>query len=78
MRGGAGVWLSSVSKTRPRALVGRVGANLVDVQHIREGLDLHIQETAIQLVLETRGPEHAAAVHAAIQAGGYEEATEIR
>jgi threonine dehydratase len=59
-------------------LVGRVGANLVDVQHIREGLDLHIQETAIQLVLETRGPEHAAAVHAAIKAGGYEEATEIR
>jgi threonine dehydratase len=59
-------------------LVGRTGANLVDVQHIREGLDLHIQETAVQLVLETRGPEHAAAVRAAIEAGGYEEATEIR
>ena len=59
-------------------LIGRTGANLVDVQHIREGLDLHIQETAVQLVLETRGPEHAAAVRAAIEAGGYEEATEIR
>ena len=59
-------------------LIGRTGANIVDVQHIREGLDLHIQETAIQLVLETRGPEHAAAVRAAIEAGGYEEATEIR
>ncbi len=58
-------------------LVGRTGANLVDVQHIREGLDLHIQETAVQLVLETRGAEHAAAVRAALQAGGYEEATEI-
>jgi threonine dehydratase len=58
-------------------LVGRSGANLVDVQHIREGLDLHIQETAVQLVLETRGPEHAAAVRAALEAGGYEEATEI-
>ena len=53
-------------------LVGRTGANLVDVQHIREGLDLHIQETAVQLVLETRGPEHAAAVRAAIEAGGYQ------
>jgi threonine dehydratase len=59
-------------------LVGRSGANLVDVQHIREGLDLHIQETAVQLVLETRGPEHAAAVSAAIREGGYDEATPIR
>ncbi|HUY58167.1 MAG TPA: threonine ammonia-lyase [Solirubrobacteraceae bacterium] len=59
-------------------LIGRTGANLVDAQHIREGLDLHIQETAVQLVLETRGSEHAAAVRAAIEAGGYEEATEIR
>jgi threonine dehydratase len=59
-------------------LIGRAGANIVDVQHIREGLDLHIQETAVQLVLETRGPEHAAAVRAAIEAGGYQEATEIR
>jgi threonine dehydratase len=58
--------------------VGRTGANLVDVQHIREGLDLHIQETAVQLVLETRGPEHAAAVRTAIEAGGYQEATEMR
>jgi threonine dehydratase len=58
-------------------MVSRTGANLLDVQHIREGLDLHIQETAVQLVLETRGAEHAAAVRAAIEAGGYREATEI-
>ena len=38
--------------------VGAEGANLLDVQHIREGIDLHIRETAVQLVLETR--EHAA------------------
>lgn len=57
--------------------VSKTGANLLDVQHIREGLDLHIQETAVQLVLETRGAEHAAAVRAAIEAGGYQEATEI-
>ena len=35
------------------------GANLLDVEHIREGFDLHVRETAVQLVLETRGPEHA-------------------
>ncbi len=60
------------------AAIGAAGANLLDVQHIREGLDLHIQETAVQLVLETRGPDHAAAVRAAIEAAGYHEATEIR
>ncbi|MCL2418449.1 MAG: threonine ammonia-lyase [Conexibacteraceae bacterium] len=59
-------------------VIGRSGANLLDVQHIREGLDLHIQETAVQLVLETRGSEHAAAVRAAIEAAGYPEATAIR
>ena len=58
--------------------IGTTGANLLDVQHIREGLDLHIQETAVQLVLETRGPEHAAAVRAAIAEAGYREATEVR
>ena len=58
-------------------IISSTGANLLDVQHLREGLDLHIQETAVQLVLETRGPEHAAAVRSAIEAGGYVEATEI-
>ena len=58
-------------------MIGSTGANLLDVQHLREGLDLHIQETAVQLVLETRGPEHAAAVREAIEQGGYIEATEI-
>jgi threonine dehydratase len=45
----------------------------VDVQHIREGLDLHIRETAVQLVLETRGSEHAQAVSDAIRTAGYPE-----
>ena len=52
-------------------MISSTGANLLDVQHLREGLDLHIQETAVQLVLETRGSEHAAAVRAAIEQGGY-------
>ena len=38
------------------ALVGEQGANLLDVEHIREGFDLHVRESAVQLVLETRGP----------------------
>ena len=43
------------SLARLLALVGEAGANLVDVDHVREGLDLHVRETAVQLVLETRG-----------------------
>ena len=35
------------------------GANIVDVSHVREGLGLHVRETAVELVLETRGRDHA-------------------
>jgi threonine dehydratase len=48
------------------------GANIVDVSHVREGMELHVRETAIELVLETRGHEHAEAVVAALRADGYE------
>ena len=50
----------------------RPGANLVDVEHVREGLDLHVRETAVQLVLETRGREHADDVLARVRDAGYE------
>jgi threonine dehydratase len=53
-------------------IIARAGANLVEVEHVREGIDLHVRETAVQLVLETRGPDHAAAVLAAIADAGYE------
>jgi len=62
---------------RPGALVrlldcvARTGANLVEVDHVREGVDLHVRETAVQLVLETRGLDHAEAVQQAIAGAGY-------
>jgi threonine dehydratase len=54
------------------ALMGGAGANLVDVQHVREGFDLHVRETAVQTVLETRGDAHAEAVLRLIRESGYE------
>jgi threonine dehydratase len=63
---------------RPGALarllivVAEAGANLLDVEHVREGVDLHVRETAVQLVLETRGAEHAARVAVAVGEAGYE------
>ena len=55
-------------------LLGRVaatGANIVDVSHVREGFDLHVRETAVELVIETRGHDHARAVVAALEDAGY-------
>jgi threonine dehydratase len=61
------------SLARLLSLVGQHGANLVDVGHIREGIDLHVRETAVQLVLQTRGPAHAAQVTSAVRDAGYSE-----
>jgi threonine dehydratase len=38
---------------------------------MREGVDLHVRETGVQLVLETRGREHADAVRRAVAEAGY-------
>lgn len=55
------------------SLVAERGANLRDVQHIREGIDLHVRESAVELVLETRSAGHAAEVLEAVRAAGYAE-----
>src|SRR4051794_4141472 len=54
------------------AAVANTGANLVDVSHVREGLDLHVRETAVELVLETRGHDHAQRVLKTLYDEGYE------
>src|SRR4051794_38655107 len=51
--------------------VAKSGANLVQAEHVREGMPLHVRETAVQLTLETRGPRHAEDVCAALRAEGY-------
>jgi threonine dehydratase len=54
------------------SLVGETGANLIHVEHLREGIDLHIRETAVQLTLETRGRDHALDVIKRVRDAGYE------
>jgi threonine dehydratase len=66
------------SLARLLALVGELGANLLDVQHIREGIDLHVRETAVQLVLEARGGAHAREILDAVRAAGYAEPRAVR
>jgi threonine dehydratase len=38
---------------------------------VREGIDLHVRETAVELVLETRGRDHAAEIVAALESADY-------
>jgi threonine dehydratase len=66
------------SLARLLALVGELGANLLDVEHIREGVDLHVRETGVQLVLETRGVAHAQRVTDAVREAGYSELLPLR
>jgi threonine dehydratase len=53
------------------ALFAQAGANLIEVEHVREGVDLHVRETGVQVVLEVRSREHASTVMAAATSGGY-------
>lgn len=65
---------------RPGGLVGLLGlfaaqgANLIDVEHVREGVDLHVRETGVRAAFEVRGPDHAAAAVAAVRQAGYDVA----
>src|SRR5438552_6319253 len=50
---------------RPGALLALLGVlaadrvNIVDVAHHREGMDIYVTDTGVELTVETRGPEHA-------------------
>jgi threonine dehydratase len=54
------------------AAVASAGANLIDVEHVRDGVDLNVRETGIELTMETRGREHAARLMARLREEGYE------
>lgn len=60
------------SLARLLTCIGRSGANLVTVSHLREGYDLAVRETAVHIVLETRGREHARAVLDAARSEGFD------
>jgi threonine dehydratase len=68
---------STVVPDRPGALarlvrtVAEQGANVLDVAHIRDGVDLHVRETGIRLVLQTDGPEHGERILFAVREHGF-------
>jgi threonine dehydratase len=62
---------------RPGALarllgvLGDSGANVLDVEHSRTGPGLHVDEVAVGVQLETRGPAHGGQVRAHLAAASY-------
>jgi threonine dehydratase len=68
---------ATVIPDRPGALAGLLrivaeqDANVVDVMHVREGVDLHVGETAVRLVIQTKGAEHSERITEAIEAEGF-------
>jgi threonine dehydratase len=53
-------------------LVARARANLVNIDHIREAVPLHVRETGVELTLETRGSAHTEEVLAVLVDAGYD------
>ena len=51
--------------------LGEGGANLIDVDHVREAVGLSVGETGVELVMETRGAEHAKQLLVLLQELGY-------
>ncbi|MFC0081347.1 threonine ammonia-lyase [Aciditerrimonas ferrireducens] len=53
------------------AELAQLRVNVLSVEHHRAGLSLPVDQVEVLLTLETRGPEHARAVLAALQAAGF-------
>jgi len=53
------------------AVFAEAGASVIDIEHVREGVDLHVRETGVRAVLEVRSARHADEVRDAVHAAGY-------
>ncbi len=77
-RHGRGAVLFTTIVDRPGSLarlleaVGATGASVVDVQHVRDAVDLHVAETGVELILETRDRGHTAAIVDELRERGYQ------
>jgi threonine dehydratase len=52
--------------------VASARANIVSIEHDRAFADLELGQTRVEVVIETNGPEHVAAVERALHDAGYE------
>jgi threonine dehydratase len=59
------------SLARLLRVLAEADANVVEVEHVRTGIQLHVDEVEIGLQLETKGREHSEAVLATLREAGY-------
>jgi len=57
------------------ALVAEAGANVRSVEHVREAVPLHVRQTGVELLLETRGADHAGEILRALVDANYDVQT---
>jgi threonine dehydratase len=76
-RRGRGAVLYTTIPDRPGSLaqlleaVGSTGASVVDVRHVRDAVELHVAETGVELILETRDQDHTDAIVVELGERGY-------
>ncbi len=52
--------------------VAQAGGNLLSVEHVRDAVPLHVRQSGVELVIATRGADHARRLLAALADAGYE------
>ena len=57
---------------RTSEIIASANANVVEVLHTRHGTGMQISDVVLELHIETRGPEHAEQVLAALREAGYD------
>lgn len=53
------------------SIVGRLRANIIEIEHTRAFRELTLNETEVELSLETRGPEHVEEILEALREAGF-------
>jgi threonine dehydratase len=75
---GRRVRLFSRISDRPGGLVAFLrnvadsGGNVLDVTHVRDGVPLHVKETGVEVIVESRGEDHREELLAHLRESGYE------
>jgi threonine dehydratase len=59
------------SLARLLRVLAEADANVIEVEHVRTGVQLHVDEVQIGLQLETKGREHSESVLATLRKAGY-------
>jgi threonine dehydratase len=53
-------------------IIARAGGNVLDVTHVRDGVALHVKETGVEVLVESRSERHGEELLARLAESGYE------